>query len=81
VENSEDIFDKNGLIEYIKYLGVQLKENPDRFENVTLDRFFLALAGWLEDSDGWHLNRGEPLVSLPSWGFVGDMMSAALVYE
>jgi len=40
-----------------------------------------ALAGWIDDSDGYYVNQGKPVPTAPSWKNVAEMLIAARIYE
>jgi hypothetical protein len=61
-------------VQTIRHLLAQLKDNPDSWENPTLDRYLDGMAAWLEDS-GRKYDR--PL----SWDVVIEMLEAAKIYE
>lgn len=58
----------------IRALLVELKNDPESWENPTLDRFLDAMAAWLEAS-----NKKEAMA--PSWDMVIAMLHAAKYYE
>jgi hypothetical protein len=72
---------KADLVAHLQALRRDLETNPERWENTTLDRYLGALASWLEDADGYYLNRGETPPTSPSWKTIAEMLNAAGVYE
>jgi hypothetical protein len=58
----------------IRNLLVDLKENPDDWENPTLERYLDAMAAWVESSGKKH---NQPL----TWDLVVEMFEAAKIYE
>ncbi len=65
---------RDDAVQAIHQLLADLKENPDSWENPTLERFLEAMAAWLEDSGKKH---SEP----PSWDLIAEMLQAAKIYE
>lgn len=51
------------------------------WENCNLESFLEALAAWIEDMDGFYLNRNEPAPLTPEWKTFAMMLSAAKRYE
>ncbi len=49
----------------------------ENWENDSLDRFLEALSAWVNDSEGYYLNLGEPVPTQPSWQMIEDMFMAA----
>lgn len=72
---------KAELVSLIESMAQELKENPERWENPTLDRYLEALASWLTDSQGYYQNMGLKEPVAPSWKDVADMLLAARIYE
>lgn len=51
------------------------------WENTDLPRFLEAMAGWVEDMEGYFSNRGVEPPETPSWRLLGEILAAATVYE
>jgi hypothetical protein len=69
------------LASYLSSAADNLKENPDDWENATLEDFLRAWSAWLEDSPGYYRNMGEDFPDQPSWTEVAGMVLAAKIYE
>lgn len=69
------------LAVFLFELADSIDKEPDRWENANLDEFLRAWAAWVEDMDGYFLNRGESVPSTPSWQLIAQMLLAARVYE
>jgi hypothetical protein len=80
-EQIETIDSKASLAKFVEALRRDLQENPQEWENATLDQFLAALASWIEDSDGYYVNQGRPIPVSPSWRNVAEMLIAAKIYE
>ncbi len=65
---------RNDAVAVIRRLLKQLHDNPDSWENPTLDRYLDGMAAWLEDS-------GKKDDKPPSWELVIEMLEAAKIYE
>jgi hypothetical protein len=57
-----------------------LKENPEHWENDTLERFLDAIAAWVEDMDGYYQNLNKP-IPVVEWDIFGQILLAARIYE
>lgn len=68
------------LVTVIAHLRTDLAAHPERWENVTLDRFLGAMAAWLSAFPRSYVNAGSE-VPTPSWQFLADVLRAARVYE
>lgn len=75
VETRED------FIAFVDKLVLNYKEHPDSWPNNDLETYLSALAGWVEDMDGYYLNQGIILPENPNWQMIANMLSAAKVYE
>ncbi len=75
---------REDLISLLKEMALDLKENPDEWGNGNLEDFLGAMAGWIEDMDGYYDNLEiSKEVDLDSfkWRVVADILLAARIYE
>ncbi|MGK5511735.1 DUF7660 family protein [Brevibacillus formosus] len=49
-EKCNKVDSKDELIQFIKALRHDLKDNPDEWENLSLDAFLEAMESWIEDT-------------------------------
>jgi hypothetical protein len=70
---------KGAVIEKARSLAIESASN-EPWANPTLHQYLEALAGWLEDSDGYYLNhRKTPPQN--GWEVINDALRAATIYE
>ena len=62
------------VCEMIEKLSNDLRENPESWENPTLERYLEAMGAWLEAWDRKHHPE-------PSWELIKEMLEAAKIYE
>lgn len=80
-ELQEKITDRETFLELCYELYSDLLKHHEKWENPTLERYLEAMMGWIEDMDGYYINKGmEPPKEL-SWKVLGDIMIAARSYE
>ncbi len=77
----QGIQSREDLVAFVRALRVQLQHSPEEWENRDLPSFLEALAAWVADMEGYYQNRGESIPRQPSWKVLGEMLSAAKVYE
>ena len=80
-ERIHHVRSKAQLADFVRALATDLSTNRETWENATLDRYLEALAGWLDDADGYYRNQGLPVPVEPSWHNVAEMLMAAKMYE
>jgi hypothetical protein len=80
-EQVAEIQTRADLVAFIEALRADLKANPKKWENPTLEAFLAALASWTEDMDGYYQNHGRAVPQTPTWRTLGEMLAAARVYE
>ena len=70
------------LAEFVQHLA-SVADSPeaDEWENVTLPRFLDALSAWLRGMNGYFQNQGLEVLERPTWKLIGDMLTAATIYE
>ena len=78
---AEDVTDRASLVAFVNELSLALRAAPQSSENPTVERYLEALSAWIDDMDGYFLNRGKPVPSEPTWALVAAMLDAARVYE
>lgn len=66
---------------FLDRLADSLVEDPEDWENETLERFIRAWSVWVVDMDGYFLSRGETVPREPTWQLMAQMLLAARVYE
>ena len=72
---------RHRVIRILQELHLDLKKGKGSgWENDTLPSYLEALAGWLEDCEGYYANKGRPL-PLDSWEIMADALRAARIYE
>jgi len=80
-EQNESIKSREDFVAFVHALEGDLRDNPQSWENNTLERFLDALASWVEDMDGYYINQGKPVPQQPDWKTIGDILMAAKMYE
>ena len=69
------------LAEFVGLLRKDLKENPDDWENPSLEQFLRAMEHWIKAMDGFYVNTGQNLPVNPTWKTFADILMASTMYE
>lgn len=69
------------FVELLQGLKNEFQVDPEGWENRTLPQFLEAMGRWVEDMDGYYLNRGEPVPEAVPWRVFSDFLLAARIYE
>lgn len=77
----ERIETREELVEFIRLLQKDLINNPEGWENDELASYLEAMAGWVDDMDGYYQNRGSEIPQTLSWKHVGYILLASKTYE
>lgn len=73
---------RSDLVQFIYALQNELKQNPERWENLDLHTYLGALAGFLNDADGYYRNAKLDVdADVPSWLLLADCLQAASTYD
>jgi hypothetical protein len=80
-EQVDGIGTREDLVRFVRALLSDFRDHAETWENPTLDRYFEALAEWIEMMDSNYRNRGEALPEQPTWRIMGKMLFAASMYE
>jgi hypothetical protein len=70
---------REDFVAFARALSADLHDNPETWENGSLERFLEALAAWAATLDGGRLSKSAP--QQPDWKIIGDMLLAAKVSE
>ncbi len=65
----------------VKVLLDNLKNNPEEWENRTLEEFLGAMASWIEDMEGYYMNNNHPAPENVNWKVFAEILVAAKMYE
>lgn len=72
---------RENLVQFIQALVLDFHNDPDSWENNDISRFLVSLGAWVEDMNGYYLNKGDSVPQCPDWKNVGEMLLAAKIYE
>jgi hypothetical protein len=77
----DEVTGRQELAVFLNELLAQVEGAPTAIPNSTLAEFLSGALGWIEDLDGYFLNRGEPVPDQPTWALVAAIFAAAAIYE
>ncbi|MDX3004420.1 hypothetical protein PWY87_22215 [Kribbella solani] len=80
-DNISPQLDRAGFQAFLVELADSFEENPDAWENGTLESYLRAWSAWLGDADGYFERKCEAFPQNPSWRMLAQMLLAARVYE
>lgn len=72
---------KEDFVEFIRLLIVDLQENPNGWENQTLESYLEAIASWTEDMEGYYQNNNIEIPQNINWKAFANILMAAKMYE
>ena len=56
-----EIKSKKDFVSFVHELSKDVHNNPESWPNKNLETFLEALAGWVDDMEGYYLNQGQPI--------------------
>ncbi|RIJ10110.1 hypothetical protein DXT77_14280 [Pseudomonas sp. 91RF] len=77
----EKIQSREDFAKFLHVFREALLQQPDEWENPTLERYLDAMEAWVNSIEGYVLNSGDSEVLQPSWKTFAKILSAASVYE
>ena len=81
-EERYEMNSRRDLAQFIYALQDELKQHPERWDNIDLYTYLGALAAFLNDADGYYRNAKLDVdADVPSWLLLADCLQAAAVYE
>ena len=76
------VTDRQSFIKFIDLLRQDLLNNPEEWENNTLDRFLDAMSAYAEDIQGYYDNmKMKVMADEPAWQTFADILKGATIYE
>ncbi len=69
------------LAAFIEAPRKDLESHQDEWQNPDLWRYLEAMAGWVQDMDGYYRNHGIPFSEDHPWNIMADILYAARSYE
>jgi hypothetical protein len=69
------------FLHFVEALRTDLKQNPEGWENSTLDLYLDAIAAWVRAYENYYTNTNQPVPTNISWRFFADVLTAARIYE
>lgn len=76
----KSIDSKESLADFIDMLNKDFIERNNEWENISMEKFLLAMSAWMRDMDGFYVNTGRVL-DKPDWKTFGEILLAAKAYE
>ena len=78
----EGLKSKRDFDKFLDLLFKDYKENPEKWENITLNDFLEALSAYSKNIDGYYKNFNiEYDFNKPTWKMFADILLGAKVYE
>lgn len=78
---AQSVKSKGDFIRFMAALIEDLKNDPDTWENRSLEGYLEAMQSWIEDMDGYYANNKQSVPDNISWKVFADMFIAAKMYE
>ena len=76
------VTDRKSFIKFIDLLRQDLLDDPESWENDTLDSFLEAFSAYANDIQGYYNNMHENVnADHASWQVIADIFKGAKVYE
>lgn len=72
---------KEQFLTFVRSLKSSFHDDPNVWENTSIDSYLEGIAGWIEDCEGAYKYRGETLPNHIDWKFIARMLAAASIYE
>jgi len=77
----EKIQTRQDFISFLRGLKKDYLENLSSWENRDIGAFLEAMASWVEDMDGFYVNKGLPVPEKPDWKVLADILMGGKLYE
>ncbi len=85
MKNTLDDFtvtDRQTFVKFLHMLRKDLSDNPEQWENKTLDDFLEAMSAYADDIQGYYDNMKLNVnADTPEWSTFADILVGASIYE
>ncbi|SDD43839.1 DUF7660 family protein [Niabella drilacis] len=81
IKKVENLNTKEDFIAFLELLIQDLRNNPNEWENKSLESYLEAAASWTEDMDGYYQNNNLPIPQNVNWKVFANILVAAKMYE
>lgn len=81
IEILSNVNDKDEFAKFVGELVTDLRNNPDSWENHSLDAYLQAMQSWVEDMDGWEKNLKINISDMNVWKLMAHILYASKIYE
>ncbi|WP_313385426.1 hypothetical protein [Chishuiella sp.] len=80
--NNFDVTNRQSFIKFIELLRQDFLENPNEWENKTIDDFLDAISSYSEDIQGYYDNMKLNInADDANWSTFADILKGAKIYE
>ncbi|MEH7452996.1 DUF7660 family protein [Gottfriedia acidiceleris] len=80
-EKIDGVKSREDLIRFIFDMRMDIRNNREKWENITLENYLEAMETWVNDMDGYYLNTKQTLPKQPTWKIIADLLYASSIYE
>ena len=74
---TDSIVDRESFVRFVGNLSGQIRRKGRQ----DLADYLESLANWVEDMDGFYINTNRSIPSNVNWRVIGEMLTAATIYE
>ncbi|WP_313578997.1 hypothetical protein [Chishuiella sp.] len=80
--NNFDVTNRQSFIKFIELLRQDFLDNPNEWENKTIDNFLDAISSYSEDIQGYYDNMKLNInADDANWSTFADILKGAKIYE
>lgn len=80
-ETIDKIETRDDLKKFILRLQNDCKINNDEWQNTSISEYLESMAAWIDDMDGYFINKKLDIPENPSWKLIAEILYAAKSYE
>ena len=78
---AKDVRSREDFVRFARQLAQSVPSLDPQTSNRDLGDYLEALSGWVNDMDGYFLNKGQPMPKEPTWSLLAQILEAAMIYE
>jgi hypothetical protein len=81
IKKMENLNSQEDFLGFLELLIQDLRNNPDEWENKSLESYLEAASSWTKDMHGYYQNNNLPIPQNVNWKVFANILIAAKMYE
>ena len=77
----KNIKTKKDFIDFINILFNDINENPEEWEDKSVNSYLESMQSWVENMEGYYNNTKQEIPQDINWNFIATLLYVGKIYE